>query len=391
MVDRIISNIYMDNQASTPMDPRVLAAMAPYFTEKPGNPHAADHSFGWEANQAIELAAKQVASSINADPDEIIFTSGATEANNLFLLGAAAHAKNGNRKRIITSAIEHKSVLEPLAHAASIYGYHIDIINVFNDGIIDFNELENKISEDVLLVSIVSVNNEIGTLQELFKISSLCKKYGSLFHSDSVHLLSTEKIDVEKNGIDALSLSAHKFYGPKGVGALYIKREIQRVIEPLFFGGGQQQELRPGTMPVTLCVGLGKAITLFDGKSGEEERKRIRQQKDTFISSLLESGLQFRVNGRSGLYDHPGNANICFIGVNAHELLGSLQPTLAAATGSACTSGSIQGSHVLYALGLPQEDVQASIRFSLGRFTTDKEIDEAVALISRAVRALTDR
>jgi Cysteine sulfinate desulfinase/cysteine desulfurase and related enzymes len=389
MTQRSIRRIYMDYQASTPVDPRVQKAMLPYFSEKPGNPHASDHSFGWEANAAIESAAMKIAQSINADPDEIIFTSGATEANNLLLLGAAAHGKNGKRKRLITSPVEHKSVLDTVYYAADTFGYKVEMVPVSTSGVLDLSELEKMLDDDVLLVSAISVNNEIGTSQHLSRISQSCRKYGSLFHTDSVHLLPTTAIDVQKNGIDAMSLSAHKIYGPKGVGALYIKRSIQSMITPLFYGGGQQNGLRPGTLPVGLCVGLGEAIQLFDGDAGVQERQRVREQRDKFVEGLTNADLSICANGSSGQFDHPGNANISFSGVDAHELLGTLQPTLAAATGSACTSGSIEASHVLRALRLGQEVAQSSVRFSIGRFTTDDEIDEAALLVSQAVKELT--
>lgn len=389
MAQSPIHRIYMDYQASTPVDPRVKKAMSPYFTEMPGNPHASDHSFGWEANTAIENAAKKISESINADPDEIIFTSGATEANNLFLLGVAAKAKHGKRKRIITSTVEHKSVLDVVYHAKDAFGYEVELISVSSTGVIDLAVLEKTLNEDVLVVSIMGVNNEVGTANDLSELSNCCQKHGILFHSDCVHLLSTTAVDVQANNIDSMSLSAHKIYGPKGIGALYVKRSVQGQIEPLFYGGGQQQSLRPGTMPVGLCVGLGEAIRLFDGDAGRLERQRVREQRDRFITNLLNTGINLQANGSSEQFDHPGNANIRFPGVDAHELLGMLQPALAAATGSACTSGSIEPSHVLRALGLTHEAAQSSVRFSIGRFTTDTEIDTASDLVSQAVKALT--
>lgn len=389
MAQSPVHRIYMDYQASTPVDPRVKKAMLPYFTEMPGNPHASDHSFGWEANAAIENAVKKISESISADPDEIIFTSGATEANNLFLLGAVARAKHGKRKRIITSTVEHKSVLDVVYHAQDAFGYEVDLTPVSSSGQIDFVELEKKLNESVLVVSIIGVNNEVGTAQDLSKLSDCCQKYGILLHSDCAHLLPTASINVRLNNIDALSLSAHKIYGPKGIGALYVKRSVQSRIEPLFYGGGQQNGLRPGTLPVGLCVGLGEAVQIFDGYSGAQERQRVREQRDRFIANILNTGVNLQTNGSSERFDHPGNASICFPGVDAHELIGILQPTLAAATGSACTSGSIEPSHVLRALGLTQEAAQSSVRFSIGRFTTDADIDTASDLVSQAVKKLS--
>lgn len=389
MAQSPIHRIYMDYQASTPVDPRVKNAMLPYFTEMAGNPHASDHSFGWEANAAVEDAAKKIAKSINADPDEIIFTSGATEANNLFLLGMASQAKHGKRKRIITSTVEHKSVLDVACHAKDAFGYEVELIPVSSSGALDFAKLEKTINEDVLIVSAIGVNNEVGAAQDLSKLSRYCQNYGALFHSDCAHLLPSATIDVQASNIDAMSLSAHKIYGPKGIGALYVKRSVQSQIEPLFYGGGQQNGLRPGTLPVGLCVGLGEAVQIFDGDAGIQERQRVREQRDRFITNLLNTGINLQTNGSSEQFDHPGNANICFPGVDAHELLGMLQPALAAATGSACTSGSIEPSHVLRALGLTHEAAQSSVRFSIGRFTTDTEIDTASTLVSQAVKELT--
>lgn len=389
MAQSPIHRIYMDYQASTPVDPRVKKAMLPYFTEMPGNPHASDHSFGWEANAAIDSATKKIAKSINADPDEIIFTSGATEANNLFLLGVAAKAKHGKRKRIITTTVEHKSVLDVAYHAKEAFGYKVECIPVSSSGTLDFTGLERALNEDVLIVSVIGINNEVGTAQDLSKLSKYCQKHGALLHSDCAHLLPTATINVQASNIDAISLSAHKIYGPKGIGALYVKRSVQSQIEPLFYGGGQQNGLRPGTLPVALCVGLGEAVQIFDGDTGSQERQRVREQRDRFITNLLNTGINLQTNGSSEQTDHPGNANICFPGVDTHELLGMLQPTLAAATGSACTSGSIEPSHVLRALGLTHEAAQSSVRFSIGRFTTDTEIDIASDLVSQAIKGLT--
>jgi cysteine desulfurase len=340
---------------------------------------------GWEGQAAIEKATQKMAKSICADANEIIFTSGATESNNLFIIGAAIKARNKNRKKIIVSAIEHKSVLDAAFYAADLFEFEIKVIPVDNLGIIDFDFLQSAIDENVLLVSVASVNNEIGTIQNIKKISLLCKEYGALLHSDSVHLALSSDINVEELGVDAISISAHKIYGPKGIGVLYLNKRAQSRISPLFSGGGQQNGLRPGTLPVSLCVGIGEAISLLVGTTTAQERQHIRQMRDRLISGFRSFYPTLRVNGAGGDLGHPGNANICFVGLDAHALLGSLQPRLAASTGSACTSGQIGVSHVLSAIGLSELEAQSCIRFSIGRFTTDGDIDRALELVADAV------
>lgn len=389
MKNSIFPTVYMDYQASTPVDPRVLEAMLPYFIDKPGNPHAADHSMGWEAFAAIKNAIQQVANSIGADADEIIFTSGATEANNLFIVGAAITARNESRKKIIVSAIEHKSVLDAAFYASDIFGFEAIVAPVDSFGTVDFEFLNKEINENVLFVSIVSANNEIGTIQDINGVSLLCKKYGVILHSDSVHLPLASNIDVDGLGVDAISISGHKLYGPKGIGVLYLNKRIQNRISPLFSGGGQQNGLRPGTLPVGLCVGIGEAISLLVGEAAIQERQRVRCLRDKLITGFRSFYPELRVNGTGGDLGHPGNANVCFVGLDAHALLGSLQPHLAASTGSACTSGEIGASHVLTAIGLSEFEAQSCIRFSIGRFTTEEDIDAGIELVAGAIAQAT--
>lgn len=377
--------VYLDYQASTPLDPRVIAAMMPYFGEKPGNPHATDHSFGWEAAKAVELAAQQVATAIGADPDEVIFTSGATEANNLAIIGIAGR-KPPSRKRILVSSIEHKSVLATAA-ATRRLGLKVELIPVDREGVVRVDQFSRQLSDDVLLVSVMAVNNEVGTIEPIGQVAELCHATGALFHTDATQALTTEALDVGVLQADLLSLSAHKIYGPMGIGALYMRRDIQRQIEPLFYGGGQQHGLRAGTLPVPLCVGFGEAAAIC-AYEGEVERTRIRNLREEFFQELQRIVPRIKLNGPTGIARHVGNISVCFPGIEADVLLGALQPQVAASTGSACTSGTIEPSHVLRSIGLNHDEANSSIRFSIGRFTTGDEVSRAADAVDRALSRL---
>lgn len=377
------ARIYLDYHASTPTDPRVIEAMAPYWTERPGNPHAIDHAHGWDASEAVERAASRVAAAINADADEIIFTSGATEANNLAILGVAARASG--KRRILVSAVEHKSVLAAAHTAARRYGMDVELVAVDSEGAIRLDCLKSALADDVLLVSVMAVNNEVGTIQPLGAIARLANAAGALLHTDASQALTAGSLDVSSIGADLVSLSAHKLYGPKGIGALYIRRDVQRQVEPLVYGGGQQNGLRAGTLPVPLCVGFGEAVALVADDCAEGERGRVRALRDKLFAGLGRAAAGLRLNGPQVNSRHPGNANIMFPDMEADPLLAKLQPAIAASTGSACTSGTIEPSHVLRAIGLTETEANSSIRFSIGRFTTDNEIEQAITLISQAV------
>lgn len=357
--------------------------MTPFLSEEPANPHASDHALGWRAHAAVDKAAGQIAQTIGSDQDEIIFTSGATEANNLALLGIIRRAPS-DRRRILVSAIEHKSVLSS-ARAATRYGFTVEQIPVDRDGIVDLAALEGLLADDILLVSVMAVNNEIGSLQPLREVAERARQVGAYVHSDAAQALSAMRFDVEELGLDLASLSGHKIYGPKGIGALYVRRAVQCHIEPLMYGGDQQHGLRPGTLPVPLCVGFGTATTLMVTGTAEEERLRIRHLRDRLVDRLIAIRPGIVLNGPSATLRHPGNANIRFVGFSASDILAALQPTLAASTGSACTSGIPEPSHVLRAIRLSAEDADSSIRFGLGRFTTTNDIDQAVAMIERAL------
>lgn len=379
--------IYADYQATTPVDPRVVQKMAPHWTDAFGNPHSDDHAIGWRAADAVHEAASTVASLIGADADEVIFTSGATEANNLAMFGLARRAPVG-RRRILVSAIEHKCVLAAARSLAEREEFKVDIVPVDGDGFVDLTALENMVDETVLLVSIMAVNNEVGTIQDIAKISQILLPHGVLFHCDAAQAPCAMDVSSLASHADLASLSGHKVYGPQGVGALYIRREIQGRIEPIIYGGGQQSGLRSGTVPVPLCVGLAAAVRFLVGLEGEAERKRVASQRDSFVCLVEASISSIKMNGPTDERRHPGNANLRFGGFFAQDILGSLQPRLAASTGAACTSGMPEPSHVLGAIGLNAVEAESSIRFSFGRFTTNDEIYEAARLVNETLIVL---
>ena len=387
---KISETIYLDHQATTPVDQQVLDRMLPYFRESFGNPHSADHTLGWNSSLAVEQAAVQVAGLIGADPDEIIFTSGATEANNMALLGLARRLRpRSRRRRFILSEIEHKCVLAAGRVISDQLGFPVDHLSVDREGHVLLETLESVLDDDVLAVSIMAVNNEIGTIQDIQKFSELVRKAGAIFHCDAAQAPISMDLRGIAERVDMLSLSAHKMYGPKGIGALYIRRELQDRLEPLIYGGGQQNGLRSGTVPTVLCVGMGAAAELLSGNEARQNRILLRKRRDRFLEKLSDLPWSIRLNGNTGESRHPGNTNICFEGFFAQDILQVLQPHLAASTGSACTSGIPEPSHVLKAIGLSPEDAEASIRFSLGFDTTDADIDDAVNMIDDALYKLS--
>ena len=376
-----MKTIYADYQATTPVDPRVVEQMAPYWGDRFGNPHSADHIVGWQAAEAVREATDAVSCLIGADPDEIIFTSGATEANNLALLGLARRAPP-KRRRILVSAIEHKCVLAAAKVAAARERLTVETIPVDHEGFVDLDWLSSEIDETVLVVSIMAVNNEIGTIQDIPSIASLLEPHDILFHCDAAQAPCAMDVSCLARYADLVSLSGHKFYGPQGIGALYIRRDVQKHIEPLIYGGGQQDGLRSGTVPVALTVGMGVAAEITGSDEGARDRVRIACHLDRFVDALRCGSIFLEINGPVGGRRHPGNANLQFPGCEAQDMLARLQPRLAASTGSACTSGIPEPSHVLRSLGLSSEEADSSIRFSFGRFTTDEEIREAAMLVS---------
>ncbi len=378
-------SIYLDHQATTPVDSRALAEMEPYWTALPGNPHSLDHYVGWKAMRAVEEAASRIARLIGADADEIIFTSGATESNNLALLGLARRATNGKRRRVLVSAIEHKCVLAAARVIRDQLGFIVEHIPVDGDGRIAMSVLEETLDDDVLVISIMAVNNEIGTVQNLKAISELTRRHGVIFHCDAAQAPTAIDLSSIVDCVDLLSLSSHKMYGPKGVGTLFIRRDLQDQVEPIIYGGGQQNGLRSGTIPVPLVVGMGVATEIFTNIGSQKKRVQLRVLRDKFVKNLTNLHWKAEVNGPKSQDRHPGNANIRFEGFSAHDILSALQPRLAASTGSACTSGIPEPSHVLKAIGLNGNEAEASIRFSLGFGTTDEEIEAATRLIEETL------
>jgi cysteine desulfurase len=386
---RVGSTIYLDHQATTPVDSRVCRAMHPYYAEDFGNPHSADHVLGWSAAKAIEFATERLAGLIGADPDEIIFTSGATEANNLALLGIGRRASGGTRRRILVSAIEHKCVLAAARALHQHCGYTVQEIPVDSEGRVNKSTLESLLSDDVLLVSIMAVNNEIGTIEDIMDLSRSIRAAGAFFHCDAAQAPLAFDLTSFANFVDLLSLSGHKMYAPKGIGVLYIRRDLQSSVEPLIYGGGQQCNLRSGTLPVPLCVGLGRACELFLADEMDEDREKLRQRRDRFFAKILSLPWPIILNGPPLANRHPANLNLRFNGFSAGDLLNAVQPRLAASTGAACTSGIPEPSHVLRAIGLSGDDADSSIRFSLGLATTDADLDEAVEILHNALGRLS--
>ena len=380
--------IYLDFQASTPVDKRVLAAMTPFYRESFGNPHSADHILGWQAHEAVERSAALIASLLGMSSDEIVFTSGATEANNHAILGAAIAARGSSRNRIIVSSIDHKCVLAAAQAAQDLFGFVVEIAPVDARGFIDLEWLERSLNDDVLLVSVIAVNNEIGTIQDIEAIADAVHRVGAMFHSDCAQApIATSMEDIAAH-VDMLSLSGHKIYGPKGIGALFINRSIRGRVSPIIFGGGQQQNLRSGTVPTPLAVGMGEAARLLDESDIAAERDRMRSLRGKFIACLQKAGVQVIRITPSDTFAHPGNTNLRFVGVNAQDLLQSIQPYVAASTGSACTSGIPEASHVLRAVGLSETDAEECIRFSLGIDTNESDVEEGANIIVRAITGL---
>jgi cysteine desulfurase len=378
--------IYLDNNATTPMDPRVLEAMTPYFLEHYGNAASRNHPFGWEAEEAVDYARGQVAKLIGADPKEIIFTSGATEADNLAIKGVfEMYASKGNH--IITATTEHKAVLDTCKHIEKLGG-EVTYLPVNAEGLIDLNELEAAIKPTTILVAIMYANNEIGTIQPVKEISAIAKKKGVLFFTDATQAVGKIPVDVIKDGIDLMSFSAHKMYGPKGVGALYVRRKNPRVkVTAQIDGGGHERGMRSGTLNVPGIVGFGKACELCQLEM-EEETKRLINLRDKLETELMKLEEAY-VNG-SREHRLPHVANISFKYVEGEGLMMGFNKNIALSSGSACTSASLEPSYVLKALGLGDDLAHSSLRFGLGRFTTEEQIDYTVKSISETVLKLRE-
>lgn len=377
--------IYMDYQATTPMDPRVMEAMIPYFMEKFGNPHSRSHSFGFEAEEAVEKARKQIADLIGADPKEIIFTSGATESNNLAIKGVANFYK-AKKNHIITLATEHKCVLDACRHLEQ-EGFDITYLPVQDNGLVDLKVLEEAITDKTSLISVMAVHNEIGVIQPLEEIGKICRKYGVFFHTDMAQGFGKIPINVEKCNIDLASISGHKIYGPKGIGALYVRRRPRIRLVPIINGGGQERGMRSGTNPTPLIVGLGKAAEIA-GQDMKKDRAHVQLLHDRLVSAIMKGAKDVYLNGDSA-QRWPGNINLSFAYIEGESMILAIKD-LAVSSGSACTSASLEPSYVLRALGLDDEMAHTSIRFGIGRFTTEEEIDYAAQLVLSKIDRLRE-
>jgi cysteine desulfurase len=376
--------IYLDCHATTPVDERVLAAMLPYFSESFGNPASINHSYGWEAEAAVKQAREMIASAINCSPEEIVFTSGATEANNLAIEGVAESYYHKGQ-HLITCVTEHRAVLDPCRYLEGM-GFEVTYLPVRADGSIDLEILDQNIRPDTILVSIMAANNEIGTLHPLAEIGKICRRREVLFHTDGAQAIGKIPLDVAAMSIDLMALTAHKVYGPKGIGALYVRRRQPRVkVAAQIHGGGQERGMRSGTLPTPQIIGFAKAIDLALGDLAAESsrllelRERLRGQLESLEGVYLNGSLDQRL---------PGNLNLSFAGVDGAALLLGLQATVALSSGSACSSTTIAPSHVLKALGHDDKLASASLRFGIGRFNTAAEIDLVAQQVITTVRAL---
>ncbi|MCO5603125.1 hypothetical protein L7F22_057272 [Adiantum nelumboides] len=375
--------LYLDMQATSPVDPRVLDSMLPYYLHQFGNPHSRTHVYGWESDSAVEKAREQVAALINANPKEIIFTSGATEANNISIKGIM-HFYKDKKKHVITTQTEHKCVLDSCRYLQQ-EGFDVTYLPVKKDGLIDLDELKAAIRPDTGLVSIMTVNNEIGVIQPVAEIGEICRERKVFFHTDAAQAVGKIPLNVDKLKVDVMSLSAHKLYGPKGIGALYMRRRPRVRVEPQMSGGGQERGIRSGTLPAPLAVGFGAAcdIAVKEMENDEEHIRALQERLLQGITSQLEGVV---ING-STKHRYVGNLNLSFAYVEGESLLMGLKE-VAVSSGSACTSASLEPSYVLRALGVEEDMAHTSIRFGIGRFTTAEEIDRTIELTVDQVKKL---
>ncbi|BFZ61638.1 cysteine desulfurase [Saitoella coloradoensis] len=376
--------IYLDAQATTPTDPRVVDAMLPFYTGLYGNPHSRTHAYGWETDKAVEDARSHVASLIGADASSIIFTSGATESNNMSIKGVAKFYA-AKKKHIITTQIEHKCVLES-CRTLQDQGFDVTYLKVKQDGLVDLAELEAAIRPDTGLISIMTVNNEIGVIQPMKEIGALCRKNKIFFHTDAAQAVGKIPIDVNEWNVDLMSISGHKIYGPMGVGAVFVRRRPRVRLEPLISGGGQERGLRSGTLSPALVVGMGEACKIAK-QDLEYDHAHVSRLSKKLIDGLMS--LEHVLRNGSPEQSYPGCVNLSFSYVEGESLLMALK-NVALSSGSACTSASLEPSYVLHSLGLSDENAHSSIRFGIGRFTTDEEIDYVIELVRNKVNKLRE-
>jgi cysteine desulfurase len=376
--------IYLDNHATTRTDPQVVDAMLPYFTEHYGNAASVSHRFGWEAEEAVERAREQVAQAIGAETREIIFTSGATESNNLAIKGLA-QAATRKGKHLVTVSSEHKAVLDPMKRLAR-QGWDVTIVDCDEHGGVSTEAVAAALTDQTVLVSVMAANNEVGTINPIGEIGRLCHDRGIVFHTDAAQAVGKIAIDVRRDQVDLLSLSAHKFYGPKGIGALYVRRHDPQVrLQPLLDGGGHERGFRSGTLAVPMIVGLGTAIELAIGRLPEESR-RILELRERLHEGLARRLPGIRLNGHPT--DRlPGNLNLSFVDVDGEALMMAMRD-VAVSSGSACSAADPEPSHVLLSMGLSEDLARSSLRFGLGRFTTIEEVDFAIESVAKAVARL---
>lgn len=375
--------IYLDYSATTPCDPRVVEKLVPYLHDHFGNPASHSHSYGWEAEKAVEEGRTQIAALIGADPREIVFTSGATEADNLAIKGAA-HFYRDKGKHLITVKTEHKAVLDSMRHLES-EGYEVTYLDVDEEGMIRWDDLVNAIRPDTTLISVMAVNNEIGVIQDIARIGELCRERGIVFHCDATQAAGKIDLNVDHLKVDLMSLSAHKVYGPKGIGALYVRRKPRVRIECQMHGGGHERGMRSGTLPTHQIVGMGEAYRLAREEMATEV-PRIKRLRDRLWEGIQKNISDVYLNGS---WEHRVcfNLNVSFAFIEGESLMMAVKD-LAVSSGSACTSASLEPSYVLRALGRDAELAHSSIRFTLGRFTTEEEIDYAVKCLTKAVKDL---
>ena len=377
--------IYLDNHATTRTDPRVVESMIPFFLDDYGNAASTSHRFGWTASDAVDRSREQVAMALEVEAKDVIFTSGATESNNLAIKGLARGCAGAGRDHLITAASEHRAVLDPMKRLAR-EGWRLTVVGCDGQGLIDPDRIAAAITEKTLLVSVMTANNEVGAINPITEIGQICRARGVFFHTDAAQAVGKIPLAGILENVDLLSLSAHKFHGPKGIGALYVNRRRPGLkLMPLFDGGGHERGLRSGTLPVPLVVGLGAAIELAD-RERPAEAERIMTLRERLHAGIARMVPAIRLNGP--IHGRlPGNLNLSFQHVDGEALLMTLRD-LAVSSGSACSSMEPEPSHVLTAMGLDEESARASLRFGLGRFTTTEEIDRAAAAVATAVQAL---
>lgn len=379
--------VYLDHHSTTPVDPRVLEAMLPCFTEDFGNAASRTHAWGWRAEQKVEDAREQVARLLGAESREIVFTSGATESDNLAVLGVAQFYRSKGQ-HIVTTCIEHKAVLDPVRHLES-QGFRVTVLPVDREGLVDLDRLAAALTPQTTLVSVMAANNEIGVIQDIEAIGRLCHERGVIFHTDAAQAAGHVPLDVQQMHLDLVSLSAHKMYGPKGVGALYVRRKSPRVrLAPLIHGGGHERGMRSGTLNVPGIVGLGKACEIAAAEMADENR-RLASLRDRLHRRLVEALDDVVLNGHP-TRRLPHNLNLSFKHTEGESLLMSVRRDVALSSGSACTSSTLEPSYVLRALGLSDDLAQSSVRFGLGRFNTEEEIDWVAERIADHVRRLRE-